>query len=716
MKGSDFVSSNIKNEIEKQLEFGLEEEKLKEVIEIINEEILKCIEKRQTITNTILEYRKNILEEYKDDEDKIIEYFDHENYVKEESFRSTDKKLKELTVLKPSPYFGKITFREENYGIEDIYIGRFGITLEESFEPLIVDWRAPISALFYNGIGDEGHYISPEGDTYVSLLGRIQYIIKKGKLEGLFNSVMDIKDDILQMVLSKNSSDKLKDIVMTIQKEQDHIIRQDKNKIVVVDGVAGSGKTTIALHRVAYLIYNYRKLIENKVLILGPNRIFIDYISSVLPTLGETGVYQTTFLDLALDMVEVDDATDIKIVMEKILSGDKVFEEEIRYKRSPKYKEDLDNLINELGTKGFDIEDLVFNDKVIVTEDVIKDMIQKELISLPLFRRAKKIKRILFSKIGDARDEAFREIEKWYREKKESLNEKELLLQLNNLDFERKNKIRDLIKHVIEVKASLRYLDEKSVEEIYKNFNKNEKYSEEDLVGILYLKIKLKGLKIDREIKHLVIDEAQDYSALQFEVIKALTNTKSMTIVGDSNQQILPQVGGSSLKSIEDLFEEDQVVTFNLNKSYRSTKEIMEYSNKYLYDTSIVPMVRTGEPVIEVDVNQKEELKGHIIKGINDLKGEGLENIAIISKNLTSANKLWELIKDEASVRLIERENIHINEGVMVMPSYYAKGLEFDGAIIIDEDMDHSFKDNLMYIMCTRALHKLIVLKKNNLQ
>jgi len=308
------MSKDLKQELEKQLEVAIEKERLEDVIKIINNEILKCIEKRKHITNAILEYRKNALEEFKDDEDKIIEYFDHENYVKEESFKSTDRKLKELTVLKSSPYFGKVTFREEDYGIEDIYIGRFGVTLEETFEPLIIDWRAPVAALFYNGSGNVGHYDSPDGEIMASILGRIQYIIKKGKLEGLFNSNIDIKDDILQMVLSKNSSDKLKDIIMTIQQEQDEIIRQEKNRVIVVDGVAGSGKTTIALHRVAYLIYNYRKLLENKVLILGPNRIFIDYISNVLPTLGETGVFQTTFLDLALDLVDIDDVIDIKSV------------------------------------------------------------------------------------------------------------------------------------------------------------------------------------------------------------------------------------------------------------------------------------------------------------------------------------------------------------------------------------------------------------------
>ncbi len=706
------MTEGIRSEIEKQLQFGLEEEKLKEVIEIINDEILRCIEKRQYITNTILEYRKNILEEYKDDEDKIIEYFDHENYIKEESFKSTDKKLKELTILKPSPYFGKITFREDDFGIEDIYIGRFGVTLEETFEPLVVDWRAPIAALFYNGTGDEGHYTSPNGEIYVSILGRMQYIIKKGKLEGLFNSNIEIKDDMLQMVLSKNSSDKLKDIIMTIQKEQDDIIRQDKNKIVVVDGVAGSGKTTIALHRVAYLIYNYRKLIENKVLILGPNRIFIDYISNVLPTLGETGIYQTTFLDLALDMIDVDDAIDIKTVMERILSGDKELEKTIKYKRSSKFKEDLDNLISELKTNGYDIKDVVFKDKVIASKEEINKMLQVELISLPLFRRAKKIKRILFAKIRDARDEAFREIESWYKEKKASYTEDELLLHLNHLDFERRIKIRELINYVMNIKSELEYLNEKSIEEIYEKFNGHKDYTEDDLVGILYLKIKLMGLKITREIKHLVIDEAQDYSPLQFEVLKDLTNTKSMTIVGDSNQQILPKEGKSSIEELPAVFENEQVEVFKLNKSYRSTKEIMEYSNKYLNDTSIVPMVRTGEPVEEVKVTGDSEIKEAIVEAVKKFKTSGLENVAVISKDLTSATKWFNLIESEVSAKLIEKENIHLNEGVMVMPSYYAKGLEFDGAIIIDEEMNHSFKDNLMYIMCTRALHRLKVIKR----
>ncbi len=705
------MANELKDELEKQLEFAVEEERLKNVIEVISSEIYKCIDKRKFITNAILDYRKNALEEFKDDEDKIIEYFDHENYIKEESFRSTDKKLKELTILKTSPYFGKVTFREDDYGIEDIYIGRFGVTLEETFESLIVDWRAPISALFYNGSGGEGKYISPDGEITTSILARMQYIIKKGKLEGLFNSQVDIKDEILQMVLSKNSSDKLKDIVMTIQKEQDNIIRQDKNKIIVVDGVAGSGKTTIALHRVAYLIYNNRELLENKVLILGPNRIFIDYISNVLPTLGETGVFQTTFLDLALEHVNVDDVIEVKEVMEKILSGDINFEKEILYKRSLQFKDDLDKLVEKLEEESCNCSEVIFNDKIIVTKESIIKMFTEELTSLPLFRRSKKIKRILFAKINDARDEAFRNIQKECQEEKDSYEPDKLIFHINDIDFKRKLKIRELVSHVIEVRKTLSYLDENNIENIYEEFNGSSEYTEEDIIGILYLKVKLQGLKLKREVKHLVVDEAQDYSPLQFIVLKELVNTKSMTIVGDSNQQLIVS-GGSSLDSISDIFPCDLIEVFKLNKSYRSTKEIMEYSNRYIDNVSIVPMVRTGAPVEKLEASSEIELKGRIVEAVNKLKENNLDNIAVITKTLTSAEEIWGLINDEVPSKIIEKDNLHIAEGVMVMPSYYAKGLEFDGAIVIEDFKGENYVDNLMYIMCTRALHNLVVIKK----
>ncbi|MGL5245828.1 MAG: ATP-dependent DNA helicase, partial [Sarcina sp.] len=283
--------AELNGDMSREVEFLVEKKKLEETLNVINEEMLANINKRKFVTQYILDYRKNALEEYRDDEDKLIEYFDHERYVKEQSFNTIDRKLKELTILKESPYFGRVTFIDKEFNETDtLYIGRFGVTPEGSYEPTIVDWRAPVASLFYHGSLGDAKYKSPDGEIETDILGRRQIIVKKGTLQGVFDSAIDVKDDILQMVLSSNSSEKLKDVIMTIQAEQDEIIRQDRTKNIVVNGVAGSGKTTIALHRVAYLLYNYRKELQDKVLILGPNSIFMEYISQVLPSLGEVGV------------------------------------------------------------------------------------------------------------------------------------------------------------------------------------------------------------------------------------------------------------------------------------------------------------------------------------------------------------------------------------------------------------------------------------------
>ena len=271
-----------------QIDFLNEQAKLDNTLEIINGEMLKYLEKRKVVTKYILDARKKYIEEYKDDEDQVIDYFDHENYVKEEAYKTIDKRLMEFTKLKENPYFGKVTFKEDDNIPEEIYIGRYGLTLEDSYEPVIVDWRAPIASLFYKGSLGEATYNTPVGEMNADIIGRKQLIIKKSQLKGVFDSAVDVKDEILQMVLTENSSDKLKDIVMTIQKEQDEIIREDKNRVVVVNGVAGSGKTTIALHRISYLLYNFRKQFGDKVLIFGPNDVFMDYIAQVLPSLGES--------------------------------------------------------------------------------------------------------------------------------------------------------------------------------------------------------------------------------------------------------------------------------------------------------------------------------------------------------------------------------------------------------------------------------------------
>ncbi len=480
--------STLEVDKEKALEMEKEKIKLSGTIDIINGEILNYLNKRKSISKYIVDYRKKVLEEFKDDEDKIAEYFDHERFVKEEAFTNIDRRLKELTLLKESPYFGKVDFLDKEYeDKEDFYVGRFGVTPEGSYQPAVVDWRAPIASLFYKGTLGESSYTSPQGKIDVEILGRRQYVIKKAKLIGLFDSAVDVKDDILQLVLSSNSGEKLKDIIMTLQKEQDEIIRQPREVTVVVNGVAGSGKTTIALHRVAYLLYNYRDILKDKVLIIGPNKIFMEYISTVLPTLGETGVKQTTFMNFALDILNIDDVMSFGDYTEKILSGDKAFIKEEEYKNSSSYLNYLDEKLKDMDRSYFNINPVIFKGEVIVSEEEIKELFNKHYSYMPLFRRSEKIKRILVSRIKDKRDEEFRRLKAEIKAYKESLSEEKLKEQQNNIEFNRKIKIRELIREVMKSRDEIDlWIIPESVEEIYNHINGNKPLTIDDLAPILY--------------------------------------------------------------------------------------------------------------------------------------------------------------------------------------------------------------------------------------
>ncbi|ELC8433196.1 AAA family ATPase [Clostridium perfringens] len=696
----------------KDIEFLVEEKKLEEVSNILNEEMLSYINKRKFVTQYILDYRKNAVEEYKDDEDKLIEYFDHERYVKEQAFTTIDKKLKELTILKESPYFGRVTFNDLEFDQKDtLYVGRFGVTPEGSYEPVIVDWRAPVASLFYHGSLGEVSYTSPDGPIKCDIEGRRQIIVKKGELKGVFDSAIDVKDDILQMVLSNNSSDKLKDVIMTIQQEQDEIIRKERTSNIVVNGVAGSGKTTIALHRVAYLLYNYRKELEDKVLILGPNGIFMEYISQVLPSLGEVGVKQETFASFALK--EMDSELYIMSFdkyLEKILSEDKEFIEDAKYKNSYEIIEDLDNLVKEMDKDYFHVEDVKYFGDLVISKEEIEEMFNKHYEYMPLFRRSEKIKRIILSKIKDKRDEKVWELNEELRKEKEKLTPEELLIEENNLEFRRKLRIREIVKEVMDSRAKLdSWISREDVLDIYDRFNGNKKeYTINDLAPILYLAIKLEGKKATKDYRHVVIDEAQDYSPLQFKVVRELTGTKYFTVVGDVNQRLIKYSDLAPMMELGKIFDDVNPEIYNLNKSYRSTYEIMEYANKYLDEDRIIPIVRHGKPVEEIEFHNNEELSESIIESLKEFSNEGLESIAIITRDKEELEKVYNLISNKVHLVKFDNEDVLYKGGNVIIPSYFAKGLEFDGVIIVDNGSSKDENEDLIkYIMSTRALHRL---------
>ncbi len=687
----------------KEIDLNKQQQKLDAVIEIINKEIISYIQERKDISEKILEYRKNNIEDYKDDEDKLIEYFDHENYIKEEAFNFIDKRLKELTILEQSPYYGMVNFFEEGFGEDQIYIGRFGITPKDDVEPLVVDWRAPVAAIFYGSSLGENRYTSPEGEMGVDVIKKRQYIIKRKKLLGAFDTNVDVKDEILQLVLSKNAEEKLKDIVMTIQAEQDNIIRQPRNKVVVVNGVAGSGKTTIALHRVAYLLYNFREALKDKVLILGPNTIFMEYISSVLPSLGEVGVEQKTYAAFAIELLDLRrrEVMNAEEYMEKVFSDDKEFIENIIYKNSDKFRLDLDEIINRT-EDSYELQDIFFNEKVIMSKDECKKLLKEDFKDMPLFRRTKKIKRIIFSRLKDERNNKIRNIENEYKLSLENLTEEELKLNQTSLEFNRKLKIRETIKEIMELKHTLLWLLNPNIKDIYKYMKVDALYTNEDLTALLYLSINLEGLNYGREIKHVVLDEAQDYSKLAFYVINKLTNCLGMTVVGDKNQKLIPYIEEVSLEHINGKIETQY---FNLNKSYRSTKEIIDFASAYLKEDKVVPLVRSGKPVEKVTVSE-EQLEGKINEIIKEYKQDGLESIAVICKDLSLVKEISNIVKKNSYIKVIDKEHMLYKGGTVIIPIYLAKGLEFDGVIMLEANAN----DKVKYTMATRALHRLTVM------
>ena len=698
--------------MEQDLELIKEKLRLEDVLSILRDETLSYVEKRKEITNNILESRKKAIEEYRDDDDKIIDYFDHESFIKEEAFKTIDKRLKEFTILKESPYFGKINFSEEGDISEEIYIGRFGLTKDETYEPIVIDWRAPIASLFYKGSLGESDYETPDGKVNANILERRQLIIKKGTLKGIFDSSIDVKDEILQMILTSNSGESLKDIVMTIQQEQDEIIRAPKEKVVVVNGVAGSGKTTIALHRVSYLLYNYKKQFGDKVLILGPNDIFMDYISSVLPSLGdEGGVKQKTFESFAIEEIGLtENIKSFSGYIEEAMMGNEEALEEYKYKSSNEFIENLDRTIKEMNSSYFSIKPVTFSNKEIVSIKEIEELFNKYYINMPLFRRSEKIKRILTSKIKDRRDELVRELNNKVNEKIKTLNEEELIVEKNNIDFKRRIRIREIVREVIKSREKLdSWINYENIIPLYKKITNTKNLGYMDLAGILYLMVKLQGKKCKEPIKHIVIDEAQDYNITQFKLIKELTGCSSYTIVGDSNQRLIKTNEEPAMLDLTSMFTEEDTKRYNLNKSYRSTQQIMEYASKFIDEDKLIPLVREGEKVLEEETNSLEDTVETIISVIEDYEEDGLESIAIITKNKEVLHGISPVLKEKVKILTFNRDDILYTGGKVLIPAYYAKGLEFDGVILLEDES--SIPNLVKYIMCTRALHRLTVLK-----
>jgi len=682
------------------------------VEETILDNMKDLASQRKLISEYLVDYRKQMIEENKFDEDKPLDAFDHEMFAKEESYKSVIKRINELEDLLGSPYFGKITFRDIIKGKpgsdEEIYIGKFGFINDKSYDPLIIDWRAPVASLFYNGSVGSASYKTPQGLQEADITNRRQFIIKNSKMLGMFDTDVEVRDEILQYVLSGPSSEKLKDIIMTIQKEQDHIIRLPKDGAVIVNGVAGSGKTTIALHRIAYLLYNFRKQVEDKILILGPNNIFMEYISQVLPSLGEKGVRQNTLNDFIMELLgEEIEVLSQEDFIESIAQGDTELYEDAKLKRSTEYLESIERYYRSLEENLYEAKDIVFLGKTIMTKEEMKHDLSDKTSFLPLIRRGMRVKRTIINRMKTVRNERLQEINRKNKDIEKKVDSGEVLTEDQYIS--RREAIRQLVEKVIEFRDEIRYLGKGDPVELYRRQNTFRILTHEDLIPMLYLKKKLSGIKLSHPIKYIVIDEAQDYSLNYIAVLKEVTGCKDWTIVGDINQRLIRYDDESFLDSEKIL---DNTSKFNLLRSYRSTNQIVEHAGTYLEDDFNVESLRQGDEVEILRTSSIEETVEEIINVYSSFMDRDLETIAIITRDFDQAELLNEALKGRLNFKFIKNEDGVYSSNTLLLSAYLSKGLEFDGVILVDSKPETEKPDLIKYIMSTRALHDLTVINQ----
>ena len=588
---------------------------------------------------------------------------------------------KKLLKLRYSPYFGRVDFKEDNEEAKPIYIGLTNVT-KDLFH-YVYDWRSPISSLFYDyGIGPAS-YSAPGGEIsgYMSL--RRQYKIEDNKLIHIFDNDLNVVDECLQAVLSENSSDKMKNIVNTIQKEQNEIIRNISNKHLIVQGIAGSGKTSVALHRIAFLLYKIKNLKSSNVLIFSPNNVFSEYISNVLPELGEDNAMNTTFHDFAKtyakEFKEVETFTNF---IERFYTGKEQNQRLVHFKLSNKMIPVIENYAKEIDERTVITGDIV-TDFQIINEDYLNYLLKDRFNKLPLFERIEKIAEHLCDKLGFS-----------YGKKKRSFIKQ--IKELLNVKMDFKKIYQDLYQ-------STAFISEYHTKEPLRLNNKKINY--EDALCFIYLKGLLRGFPYSNLIKQIVVDEAQDYNEMQYIILSKIFKKASFTILGDVNQTINPYIKYDSLEVLTNILNENSKYV-ELNKTYRSSAEIIAYTNKIL-GLKYVSAIRKESNVPVKFRNNINTLKNDILS----LK-QKYASLAIITKSKDESIKLYDKLKDKIkNISLMDESSKRFNKNLVIVPSYLSKGLEFDSVISYTDKDNVYTKDEryLFYVVTTRCQHELII-------
>lgn len=633
--------------------------------------------------------------------------------------------LRKLLTMQNNPYFGRFDFKEEGQTEpEAFYVGLGSLIDQKTGLPMVYDWRAPISSIFYDfGLGPAS-YTAPDGEIWGEVTKKRQYKIEHGKLIYMLETDLKIDDEMLQRALSANTDETMRTIVTTIQKEQNQAIRYEDKPVLVVTGPAGSGKTSVALHRVAYLLYKHREdTTANDVIIFSPSKVFSEYIADVLPELGEENVLQTTFQAFAgATLGGVYQCESLMEFQEKLASSTPSEMEELlarlKNKNSPEFSERLQQTLHHCLTQGVVPQDVSFGSHLIMSKDQLAKLIFEEYQYLPFARRLAKARRLILTRIRPLKKEQIRKRYCAIREEVDFHGE-------GHWEWAR----RAIAPIRAEYKATLRKLDQwltidpvgvylemlapEERDQTTDALNRQEILFE-DVAPLLFLIGQLEGFPVQRKIRQVVIDEGQDYSEMQLKIIQALFPRAHFTILGDENQRLNPSLSErNGLTSVTDVFPEGTVERFYLTKTYRSTQEITRFCLALLPEAdrgNVVPLIRNGSkpcvtPVTPTNHSEK------VSERIQEMLHRGNKSIAVICRSAVQAKEVHGALY-ELNPSLIVSEYSTYHSGLVVIPYYLAKGLEFDAVVIWDANASHfgePYHRYQLYVACSRALHELAV-------
>lgn len=593
-----------------------------------------------------------------------------------------------LIKLISSPYFGRIDFSEN--GMDDetpIYIGIHSFFDGEENKSLIHDWRAPVSGMFYDFEPGNASFKAPSGTKEGEIVRKRQYRIKDGEMEMMLQSDMYIRDDVLQKELSRSADDKMKNIVATIQRDQNAIIRNETSSVLIIQGVAGSGKTSIALHRIAFLLYRFKDSISSRdILIISPNKVFSDYISNVLPELGEETIPELEMETLADRVLNgkfkyQSFFGQVNYLLEK---NDPEFIKRIEFKSTPGFLDKLTSYTNWLKRERFSEEDIPIRHKVVPAHFLRQRFSANS--HLPIMRRHTGISNDVIKKIN--RD--FRYV----------------------LKTEDKKKIRSSVKKMMG-STNLRVIYKEFYDwlerpEMFK-YAKGTTFEYADLFPLAYLKMKLEGVKSYSGVKHVIVDEMQDYTAVQYALLSRLFPCNK-TILGDANQNVNPY-SSNTADDIKHILRDAEAV--RLTKSYRSTWEITTFSQRISPRADVEAVERFGKGPEILSFKNISEERAAIKEMVKYHKVTDFNTLGILCKTQKQAKALHKYLeKSLKTVHLLTPESKALQSGVLITCVHLAKGLEFDRVIVPQVTHENYTTDvdrSMLYIACTRAMHELII-------